>query len=269
MPFANVNGFKMHYQVRGEGPPLVMAHGLLSNMEMADLLGEVPTGLFRDFSVITYDIRGHGESGFTTDVIDYQWESLAADLLGLFNHLGIESAYLGGSSMGGGTALVFAIRHPEMVRKIVLQSPPPVGQQQSAPGAALFGGLALLIDGMGLKKAVDIALRLQPWVEFKKTMPPIYAYLRKWLLSLNPNAIVPAIRGIVYGPALDEEDFSRVSAPTLLIPHPNDDLHPVASAERLHQAIPSSQLIVAPDSFYYTLHRDELAATIKSFLIDG
>lgn len=266
MPFTDVNGFKMHYEVRGEGPPLVMAHGLLSNMAMADLLGEVPAALLQDFTVVTYDVRGHGESGFTTDVKDYQWESLAADLLALLKHLGIESAYLGGSSMGGGTVLVFALRHPEMVRKIALQSPPPVGQQQSAPGAALFGGLALLVEGLGLEEAVSIVLQLRPWADLKETAPPVFEWMRQWLLSLNPQALIPAIRGIVLGPALSDEDFSRISAPTLLIAHPDDELHPVASAERLRDAIPDSRLIVAPDAFYYTLRRDELAGTIKTFL---
>jgi pimeloyl-ACP methyl ester carboxylesterase len=266
MPFADINGFKMYYQVRGDGPPLVIAHGLLSSSAMADLLGEVPPALFKDFRVVTFDARGHGQSGFTTEVADYEWESLVADMLALFDHLGIDKAHLGGSSMGGGTALVFALRHPERVDKIVLQSPPPVGQQLSAPGAALFGGLAKLIEGLGLKEAVDIALRLKPWCEVEKTAPIIFQWIRHWLLSLNPVALVPAIRGIVLGPALSDEDFTRVAAPTLLIAHPDDELHPVASAERLRAAIPQSQLIVAPDSWYYNVHRDELAATIASFL---
>jgi len=266
MPFADVNGFRMHYEVRGEGPPFVIAHGLLSSMAMADLLGEVPAALFQDFSVVTYDIRGHGDSGFTTNVVDYEWESLTADMLGLFRHLGIESAHIGGSSMGGGTALVFALRHPEMVKKIVLQSPPPVGQQQSAAGAALFGGLAKLIEGLGLKRAVDIAFQLKPWSDMKATAPMIYQWMRHWLLSLNENALVPAIRGIVLGPALSDEDFTRISAPILLIAHPDDELHPVASAELLRDLIPKAHLVVAPDPWYYSLHRDELVENIKTFL---
>ncbi|MGA2285657.1 MAG: alpha/beta hydrolase [Dehalococcoidia bacterium] len=269
MPFADVNGFQMHYQVRGDGPPLIIAHGLLSSMLMADILGEVPIALFQHFSVVTYDARGHGESGFTTDTVDYQWESLAADLHGLLNHLGIKQAHLGGTSMGGGTALVFALRHPEMVNRIMLQSPPPVGQQQSAPGAALFGGLALLIEGLGLNKAVETVLKLSPWADLKKTAPMMFTFLRQWLLSLNQQAVVPAIRGIAYGPALADEDFSRIQAESLLIAHPDDELHPVASAERLRDTIPNSRLVVAPDALYYNLHRDELASTIQTFLENG
>jgi pimeloyl-ACP methyl ester carboxylesterase len=269
MAFTDVNGFKMHYEVRGKGPPLVISHGLLSSMAMAELLGEVPVALCRDFTIVTYDCRGHGESGYTTDVADYEWEALAADLLGLMKFLGIEKAHLGGSSMGGGTALVFALRHPEMVEKIVLQSPPPVGQQQSAPGAALFGGLAKLIEGLGLKEAVNIALRLQPWCDVKKTAPMVFQWIRQWLLSLNEKAVVPAIRGIVLGPALSDEDFSQVRAPTLLVAHPDDELHPVPSAQLLDRLIPQSQLIVAPDAWYFAAHRDELTATIGAFLNSG
>jgi non-heme chloroperoxidase len=266
MPFVDIRGFKMHYKVRGEGPPFVIAHGLLSSMAMAELLGEVPLGLINDFTVVTYDSRGHGESGFTTDVVDYEWESLAADLIALCDHLGIKKAHLGGSSMGGGAVLVAALRHPERVEKIVLQSPPPVGQQQSAPGAALFGGLAKLIEGLGLKEAVSIALRLQPWRDVKKTAPIVYQWLRHWLLTLNAQSVVPAINGIVYGPALSDERFDELQAPLLLIAHPDDELHPVASAERLNREAPSSKLLVAPDAWYYSVHRDELAVTITDFL---
>ncbi|MGD0765756.1 MAG: alpha/beta hydrolase [Dehalococcoidia bacterium] len=266
MPFADINGFQMHYEVQGKGPPLVVAHGLLSSVAMMQLLGEVPQPLFEEFTVVTFDARAHGESGCTTDQGDYVWESLADDMYQLFRHLGIESAYLSGSSMGGGTAIVFALKHPEMVRKLVFLSPPPVGQQQSAPGAALFGGLALLIESLGLEEAVDIALRLKPWPQVKEAAPPLFDWIRGWLLSQKAEGIVPAIRGIVYGPALSKEPIGEIRAPTLLIAHPDDELHPVASAELLHKAIRDSRLMVAPNPLHYMVHRDELAAVMKDFL---
>jgi len=269
MPFADINGFRMHYEVQGKGPPLVIAHGLLSSIGMMQLLGEVPQPLAEEFTVVTFDARAHGESGYTTDPSDYVWDSLADDMYQLFRHLGIESAHLGGSSMGGGTAMVFALKHPEMVRKIVLLSPPPVGQQQSAPGAALFGGLALLIESLGLKEAVDIALRLKPWPAVKKATPMIFDWIRAWLRLQKAEGIVPAIRGIVYGPALSDEAFGEIGAPTLLIAHPDDELHPVASAELLRDAIPDSRLEVAPNPLYYTLHREELADVMRGFLNGG
>lgn len=266
MPFVRINGFDMHYEVRGNGPPLVMAHGLLSSMLMADALGEVPPSILDEFTIIRYDSRGHGESGYTTDVKDYMWDSLVEDLRQLFLHLGLESAHLSGSSMGGGTAIVFALKHPEMVRKLILQSPPPIGQRESSYGAALFGGFALLVEGLGLREATDLALRLKPWCDIKESAPPVFEWMRGWLLSLKEEAVVPAIRGVVHGPALSGEAFARIAVPTLLVAHPGDEIHPLESAELLHKLIPNSRLVVVSDGMYYVLHRDELGQTIKEFL---
>jgi pimeloyl-ACP methyl ester carboxylesterase len=194
------------------------------------------------------------------------WDSQAEDLHQLFLHLDLESACLSGSSMGGAAAIVFALKHPEMVRKLVLQSPPPIGQRESSYGAAMFGGLALLVEGLGLPEAADIALGLKPWCDIKESAPPVFDWLRGWLLSLKEEAVVPAIRGVVHGPALSSETFARVGVPTLLVAHPDDDIHPLKSAELLHSLIPNSRLVVAPDGLHYMLHREELGQIMKEFL---
>lgn len=266
MPIARINDFDMHYHVLGEGSPLVFVHGLLSSIGMADALGETPRYLADRFRVIKYDARGHGRSGHTTDPGDYTWEALAEDLHGLLRHLGIERAALWGSSVGGGTALVFALRHPEMVQWLVLRPPPPLGQQASAPSAQMFGGLALLIEGLGLEKAVDVALSLRPWAALKDANPQLMEWIRNWLMSQNAEGIVAAIRGIVLGPELAREPFSEIKAPTLIIAHPDDDIHPVASAEVLHAAIEGSRLVVAPSMMHYQQHPEELAAIVEEFL---
>jgi len=265
MPIARINGFDMHYRVLGQGPPLVFVHGLLSSIDMADALGETPGYLTDRFCLIRYDARGHGRSGYTTNPKDYTWDALAEDLLGLLRHLGIERASLWGSSVGGGTALVFALQHPEMVERLILRPPPPMGQQASAHSAALFGGLALLIDGLGLEKAADIALALRPWAGLKEANPELFNWIRNFLLSQNEEGIVPAIRGIVLGPELAREPFSEIRAPTLIVAHPDDDIHPVASAEVLHAAIQGSRLVVAPSMVHYQQHPEELAAIVEEF----
>jgi 3-oxoadipate enol-lactonase len=266
MPKADINGFQMNYRVEGEGPPLVMAHGLLGSIATLVILGDVSDLLVKDFKVINYDSRGHGESGHTSDPADYEWKSQGEDMRGLLRRLGIERAHIGGGSLGAGAGLLLAINHPDMVEKLVLVSPPPIGQQASAPVASLFGGLVRLIEGLGMEEAVDVALRLAPWNAFQESAPAIYEWIRQWLLSQNREGIVAAIKGIVYGPALDKEDFGRIKAPALIVAHPDDEMHPVSSAEFLHEILPSSRLVVAPDMFYYNLHREELAQTIKDFL---
>jgi len=266
MPTARINGFDMYYRERGEGPPLVLIHGLLNSVDMADALGETPMYLAGRFRLISYDSPGHGRSGYTTDPADYTWDALAEDLHELLRHLGIERATFWGGSVGGGTALVFALRHPEMVERLILRPPPPIGQQASAPGAQLFGGLALLIEGLGLEKAVDIALALRPWAGLKDAAPALFAWIRKWLLSLNAEGIVPAIRGIVLGPEIPHQRFPEIKVPTLIVAHPGDDLHPLVSAKVLHEAIQGSRLVVAPSIIHYQQHPEELAAIVEEFL---
>jgi len=268
MPTVRINGFDMYYRERGDGPPLVLVHGLLNSVDMADALGETPMYLADRFRLISYDARGHGRSGYTTDPADHTWDARADDLHALLRHLGIRRASLWGGSVGGGTALVFALRHPEMVERLILRPPPPIGQQASAPGAQLFGGLALLIDGLGLEKAVDIALSLRPWAGLKEANPQLMGWIRDWLLSQNAEGIVPAIRGIVLGPELPHQRFNEIKAPTLIVAHPGDDIHPLVSAEVLHRAIEGSRLVVAPSMMHYQQHPEELVALVEEFLSD-
>jgi pimeloyl-ACP methyl ester carboxylesterase len=268
MPTARINGFDMYYRELGDGPPLVINNGLLNNTEMADVMGETPKYLADRYRLINYDARGHGRSGHTTNPGDYIWDALAEDLHELLRHLGIQRATLWGGSVGGGTALVFALHHPEMVERLVLRPPPPIGQQASAFSAQLFGGLSLLIEGLGLEKAVDIALALRPWAGLKKLSPEIFAWIRNWLLSQNEEGIVYAIRGIVLGPELPHQRFHEIRVPTLIVAQPNDEIHPLVSAEVLHKAIKGSRLVVAPSPIRYQLHPEELRALVEEFLGD-
>jgi 3-oxoadipate enol-lactonase len=266
MPKTQINGFQMNYRVEGEGPPLVMAHGLLASIATMAVFGDVSDLLMGSFRVVNYDAKGHGESGYTTNPVDYEWEGLAEDMFRLLRYLGIERAHIGGGSLGAGTCLVFAADHPEMVEKLVLISPPPIGQQASAPLASLWGGLARLIEGLGLEEAVDVALRLEPWGALRESAPVIFEWIRQWLLSQDPEGIVLAIQGIVNGPALPVERFAEIRAPALIIAHPDDEMHPSASAEVLHECIAGSRLVMAPDALYYSVHREEMAQLIKDFL---
>jgi pimeloyl-ACP methyl ester carboxylesterase len=155
-----------------------------------------------------------------------------------------------------------------MVERLILRPPPPIGQQASAFSAQLFGGLSLLIEGLGLEKAVDIALALRPWAGLKDASPEIFAWIRNWLLSQNEGGIVYAIRGIVLGPELPHQRFHEIKVPTLIVAQPDDEIHPLVSAEVLHKSIKGSRLLVAPSLIHYQLHPEELRALVEEFLSD-
>jgi pimeloyl-ACP methyl ester carboxylesterase len=91
----------------------------------------------------------------------------------------------------------------------------------------------------------------------------------QWLLSQNPKAIVPAIRGLLSRPPLPLEALREIDVPALVIAQPDDPIHPLKCAQDLHDAVKGSRLVVAPDATYFSAHREELAHLIDEFLRDG
>ena len=116
MPKAHINGLELHYQIAGDGFPLVLVHGLATNLAFWYLSSFWP--LTRDYRTMAYDLRGHGRSG--TPPEGYTTTDLAADLQGLLDHLGIEACHLVGHSYGGAVALHLATTQPHRVRSLTL-----------------------------------------------------------------------------------------------------------------------------------------------------
>ncbi len=269
MATAIINGVRLHYELAGDGPALVWLHGLMGSIARSRLFGQDLDGLAgRSFRLVTYDARGHGESGFTEDQQDYTWAAHAEDMRALLDALGIERAAIGGGSMGAGVSVAFALALPERVEKLVLIAPPPLSATNGS-AQQIFGGLATLIESVGLKKAVEIVMQLPEYAALKESDPAQYELMRDWLLSQHPRAVIYAIRGLLYGPPLPEERFGEISVPALIVAHPDDPVHPQSTAERLHEAIAGSRLVMAPEQNYYQEHHDELVETVAGFLRGG
>ena len=117
MPTANVNGINVYYESHGDGFPLVFAYGIGGNT--TEWEPQIPAFSER-YRFIVWDPRGHGRSDSPPDADQYTQEIFAQDLKGLLDHLGIERAYVGGLSMGGGIATRLAILHPERVAALLI-----------------------------------------------------------------------------------------------------------------------------------------------------
>ena len=115
MPIAAINGINLDYSdTGGDGPAVVFSHGFLMDHSMFD---RQVAALSPDYRVITWDERGHGGTA-ATGPFSY-WDS-AKDVLGLLDHLGLDSAVLAGMSQGGFLSLRAALHAPERVRALVL-----------------------------------------------------------------------------------------------------------------------------------------------------
>jgi pimeloyl-ACP methyl ester carboxylesterase len=119
--YAPVNGLELYYEIHGpavgEQPPLVLLHGGVAASEVFD---DLLPALTEGRRVITTHLQAHGR---TRDIDrPLRSEHLADDVAALIEHLGLGTVDLAGYSMGGDTALQAAIRHPELVRKLVVIS---------------------------------------------------------------------------------------------------------------------------------------------------
>jgi len=117
MPYAPANDLDVYYEVHGEGPPLILLHGAYMTAEMMEPLAR---GLARTRRVFVPEMQAHGRTADVDRPITY--EQMADDTAALARHLEIEAADVVGYSMGGATAVQVAIRHPGLVRRLVVAS---------------------------------------------------------------------------------------------------------------------------------------------------
>jgi pimeloyl-ACP methyl ester carboxylesterase len=117
--YADVNGLKLYYEAYGTGRPLILLHGGLGAIEM---FGPNLPALAKGRQLIAVDLQGHGRTADIDRPINV--ELMADDIAALIKHLGLGRSDIMGYSLGGGVALQTAIRHPEVVGKLVVVSTP-------------------------------------------------------------------------------------------------------------------------------------------------
>jgi pimeloyl-ACP methyl ester carboxylesterase len=115
--YADVNGINLYYETHGTGRPLILLHGGLGSGEM---FGPILPALAAGRQVIAVDLQGHGRTADIDRPIDVGL--MADDIAALIEHLGFARADVVGYSLGGGVAMMTAIRHPEVVRRLVAVS---------------------------------------------------------------------------------------------------------------------------------------------------
>ena len=117
MPTLDRDGVNISFDVHGSGPALLLTHGYSATKEM--WAGQVEA-LAADHTLITWDMRGHGQSDSPTDADQYSAALTVADMAALLDHVDAPSAIVGGLSLGGYMSLAFHLAHPERVRALLI-----------------------------------------------------------------------------------------------------------------------------------------------------
>lgn len=163
MPIVTIEEIKTHYQVAGNGPPLLLLAPLGDNASVPQRwLDRVWRGfnpaeaLTRDFQVITYDRRESGNSGGRVEPLS--WTLFARHTNALLDHLGIEQAFLLGGCIGCSVALALAAHFPERCRALLLHWPVG-GFRWMNRGRANFGRHIAFVREHGLFRVAELARR--------------------------------------------------------------------------------------------------------------
>jgi pimeloyl-ACP methyl ester carboxylesterase len=252
--YAPVNGLQMYYEIHGGGRPLLLLHGALSATETS--FGAVLPALAEDREVISVEQQAHGR---TADIDrPLRTVQMAQDTAALLEHIGIRRADVLGYSMGAGIALELAIRHPELVRKVVA-----ISVSYNADG--FHPGLLAGLEGLRPEHLAGT-----PWQEeYARTAPrpEDYPRLVAKVTDLNMNM-----------PAWPAEAVSSIRAPVLIIIGDSDIVtpeHGVAMFRLLGGGVvgdtvglPASQLAILPGTPHSTIMQraDLLLPMITAFL---
>ena len=116
MTKARVNGIEIEYTVSGTGPAVLLSHGYSDTGHAWDGQRQALGG----YRLVTWDMRGHGETESPPDTAAYSLALTVADMRALLRHVGVERAVVGGLSLGGYVSLAFALAHPDVVRALVI-----------------------------------------------------------------------------------------------------------------------------------------------------
>jgi pimeloyl-ACP methyl ester carboxylesterase len=255
--YAPVNGLKLYYEIHGTGRPLVLLHGGFGTI--AGMFDQLLPPLAATRQVIAVELQGHGHTADIDRPLRY--ELLADDIAALLRHLGLAQADLCGYSLGGGVALQTAIRHPQLVGKLVLIST--VGKRQgwyaedSAAMATMTAEVGATWVGSPMHAAyAGAAPHPEDWPVLVGKMGDLLREDYDWSEAI---AAIPAPTLIVAGDA----DGVRLTHAVEML-----GLRGAAKAVSFMDPLPTSQLAILPGTTHLSIltRADLLPPIILSFL---
>jgi pimeloyl-ACP methyl ester carboxylesterase len=220
--YANVNGLKMYYEVHGDGFPLVLIHG--GGSTIGTSFGRILPALAKSHRVIAVELQAHGHTADIDRPLSFEQD--ADDVAALLQQLGVRKADIFGFSNGASTTLQVAIRHPELVRKLVVAS-----TMYRKDGAYQW-----------------------LWDSFTHpTIDQVPRPLADALLQINPDTAalrtmferdVARMRSF---PDIEEAEISSIQAPTLIIIGDRDVVRP-EHAVQMYRLMQHARLAILPGS---------------------
>jgi 3-oxoadipate enol-lactonase len=262
MPYATLNGIRIHYEVYGHGDPVLLVSGL-GGAALGSLLQV--KDLSARYQVITFDNRGVGESD-VPDLPAYPTALLADDAAALLDHLGVARAHVVGASMGGTISMELAIRQPKRVRTLSICC-------SWARGDGRF--IQTIRSWMALVPHLSVEDRFRhvlfPWIyspAFLADEAAVAEALKRALAYPHPTRAEGLIRqgeGLIAWNGSRIKEIKRIKAPTQVLVGKADIVTPPAFSRELADLIPNARLRILPGGHGFFI---EEAPRLNGALLD-
>jgi pimeloyl-ACP methyl ester carboxylesterase len=255
-------GQRLAYTVYGKGPnATVLMPGMLMSQKMQVPLARSLAS--RGSRVITFDPLGHGASDRPRDMWRYSMPEFAQHTVALLDHLDLEEAIVGGTSLGANVTLEVAALAPERLRGMILEMPV-LDNAIPACAAAFTPLLFALTFGESAAKLIARGAGAIP-----RQRVPFLLELFLDTISQEPGPSGAVLQGILFGrTAPHRSQRSTFQVPALVIGHPRDPIHPFSDADMLARELPNARLIGADSVIELRLRPERLTAQITAFVED-
>ena len=253
------DGHRLAYDDYGKGSrPLVLLPGLLlprlMHRPLAQALAE------RGNRVITLDLLGHGASDRPRDMWRYSMPLFGEQTVALLDHLELEEAVVGGTSLGANVTLEAAVRAPDRMRGLVIEMPV-LDNALVACGVIFTPLLVGLTFGAPIARVVSAGAKRVP-----RGLSDLTDVGLEWV-SQDPGPSAAVLQGLFFGrTAPPRTERSRIEARSLVIGHPRDPLHPFSDSDMLVRELRNGRLLEANSILEMRLAPARLTDEIASFL---
>src|SRR5919107_847124 len=230
---------RLEYTEYGAGDAwVVLLHGQLMPRRMHQPLARALAA--EGLHVVTLDLLGHGRSDRPEDPLVYSTTAWAEQVVALLDHLGAPQAVVGGTSLGANVSLEVAVVAPGRVRGLIVEMP----VLNNAIEAGIIAFAPLMFAARFLPFTVSGLRRLTRPIP--RGIVPFWIGIGLDTCDQRPGSVAAVVHGLFFGRvAPSSRERRAISAPTLVVGHPSDPIHPAADAAMLANEMPNATFVKA------------------------
>jgi pimeloyl-ACP methyl ester carboxylesterase len=252
-------GHRLVYDDHGAGERVVvLLPGLLFSRQMHRPLAEALAD--REHRIVCLDLLGHGDSDRPPEMSNYSMTTFGRQVIALLDHLEVEQAVIGGTSLGANAALEAASAAPDRVKGLVIEMP-------VLDNALLGCAIAFTPLLVGLTFGAPVARGLGRAARFVPRGTSLLGDMLLDWVSQDPKPSASVLQGLFFGRvAPPSEERRRMSHKTLVIGHGRDPIHPFSDSDMLVRELPDARLVQASSILELRLTPERLTNEIVVFV---